>query len=192
MVATPPPKTAFVPESNLPSFTVFEDGSFGYRVRYRILSEDSNRFSHYSPVQKVVANYSFERPSEKSLGDFVIIRQGPYVNVVWDAVSVNNDDSNTFIKKANEYDLWISWSQGEQNNVYIPADRVDGTLQGFIIPPSYQTISSGTIINNNDEPTRLSVEIYVRATIQSRNNTALLVYSLENANIEPPAQPPNV
>jgi hypothetical protein len=184
------PKTASVPEAQLPPLTVFKDGTFGYRVRYRIVSEDANRFSHYSPVQQVRANYSFQRPTGKGLGDFVIIRQGPYINVVWEAVSVNNNNFNSFVKKSNEYDLWLSWSKGETNNVYIPADRVDGTLQGFIIPSSYQVVSSGTRITVQEEPTRLSVEIYVRATTQSRSNTALLVYKLDNANIEPPESPP--
>ena len=184
------PKTAFVPEAQLPPLTVFKDGTFGYRVRYRIVSEDANRFSHYSPVQQVRANYSFQRPTGKGLGDFVIIRQGPYINVVWEAVSVNNNNFSSFIKKSNEYDLWLSWSKGETNNVYIPADRIDGTLQGFIIPSSYQVVSSGTLITVQEEPTRLSVEIYVRATTQSRSNTALLVYKLDNANIEPPESPP--
>lgn len=184
------PKTAFVPEEDLPPLTVFSDGTFGYRVRYRIVSEDSNRFSHYSPVQRVRADYLFSRPTGKELEDFVIIRQGPYINVVWDAISVSNNSFNSFIKKANRYDLWISWSKGESNNVYIPADRVDGTLQGFIIPSSYQTISSGTLVTTNEEPTRLSVEIYIRATTQSRDNQALLVYKLDNENIEPPESPP--
>jgi hypothetical protein len=184
------PKTASVPEAQLPPLTVFKDGTFGYRVRYRIVSEDANRFSHYSPVQQVRANYSFQRPTGKGLGDFVIIRQGPYINVVWEAVSVNNNNFSSFIKKSNEYDLWLSWSKGETNNVYIPADRIDGTLQGFIIPSSYQVVSSGTLITVQEEPTRLSVEIYVRATTQSRSNTALLVYKLDNANIEPPESPP--
>jgi hypothetical protein len=184
------PKTASVLESQLPPLTVFKDGTFGYRARYRIVSEDTNRFSHYSPVQQVRANYSFQRPTGKGVGDFVIIRQGPYINVVWEAVSVRNNDLNSFIKKLNQYDLWLSWSKGESNNVYIPADRVDGTLQGFIIPSSYRVVSSGTQITIQEEPTRLSVEIYARATTQSRNNTALLVYKLDNANIQPPESPP--
>lgn len=186
------PKTAFVPEGQLPPLTVFKDGTFGYQVRYRIVSEDANRFSHYSPVQRVRADYSFQRPSGKGLEDFVIVRQGPYVNIVWEAISISNNKFSSFIKKSNEYDLWLSWSKGENNNVYIPADRVDGTLQGFIIPSSYKISSSGTLITVNQEPTRLSVEIYIRATTQSRSNTALLVYKLDNANIEPPEAPPPI
>ncbi len=182
------PKTAILSEDQLPPLTVFGSETFGYRVRYRIISEDGNRFSHYSPIQTVVANYSFARPAGKGLSDFVIIRQGPYVNVVWDAVTITNDDFNNIIKKASQYDLWISWSKGEQNKLWIPADRVEGTLQGFIIPSSYE-LANGNVIA--EAPTELSVEIYIRATSQSRDNTPLLIYSVEDYDISLPESPPS-
>jgi hypothetical protein len=173
-------KKALVPESDLPPLTVFKDGSFGYRVRYRVVSEDGNRFSHYSPIITVKPDYVFERPAEKAINNFVIIKQGPYINVVWDAVLVKNTISEALIKKATQYDLWLRWSRGESNASYVPADRVDGTLQGFIIPSSY-TLTNGEVVQQT--PTSLSVEIYLRATEQSQNNTSLLVYKIENQSI---------
>jgi hypothetical protein len=185
------PKNAFVSEEELPPFTVFKDGTFGYRLRYRIISEDGNRFSHYSPIETVKANYSFERPNGKLINNFAIVRQGPYVNVIWDPVSIINNDSDLLVKKANQYDLWIRWTQGESNGVYQSIDRVDGTIQGFIVPSSYSLLVSGVQTVVNEEPTRLSVEIYIRSTSPSRNSSALLVYKLDNFNIEPPASPPS-
>jgi hypothetical protein len=173
-------KKALVPEQELPPFTVFKDGTFGYRVRYRIVSEDGNRFSHYSPIFTVKPDYAFERPAAKDINDFVIIKQGPYINVVWDAILVKNTISEALIKKATQYDLWLRWSRGESNASYVAADRVDGTLQGFIIPSSY-TLTDGTVVQQT--PTELSVEIYLRATVQSQSNTALLVYKIENQSI---------
>jgi hypothetical protein len=184
------PQKAIVNENILPPLTVFKDGTFGYRLRYRIVSADANRFSHYSPIYTVRPSYRFERPFGKSLSDFVTIRQGPYVNVIWDAVSVIEKTNKRLIKSQNQYDLWLRWSKGESNAVWIPADRVDGVLFGVAIPSFYQTSTLGTISTINEEPTRLSVEIYIRATRQSRSNTALLVYSANNINIEPPESPP--
>jgi hypothetical protein len=186
-VATLGAKQAIVQEQDLPPFTVFKDGSFGYVVRYRLVSEDGNRFSHYSPIETVKPNYVFERPANKAIDDFVIVRQGPYINVVWDAVSIKDRISKSLIRKSNQYDLWISWTKGESNGVFIPADRVDGNLQGFIIPLSYLLATGSEVA---EEPTRLSVEVYLRATEQSRSNTALLVYKLDNADITVPASPP--
>jgi hypothetical protein len=180
-------KRATVQEQDLPLFTVFKDGTFGYRVRYRIVSEDGNRFSHYSPIETIRPNYIFERPAGKAVGDFVILRQGPYINVLWDAISIKDRVSKTLIRKPNQYDLWLSWNRGENNSIFIPADRVEGTMQGFIIPASYSLADGSTVQN---EPTRLSVEVYLRATQQSRANTALLVYKLDNQDITVPLGPP--
>lgn len=186
-MATRGAKKAIVQEQDLPPFTVFKDGSFGYVVRYRLVSEDGNRFSHYSPIETVRPNYLFERPANKTIGDFVILRQGPYINVVWDAISIKDRISKSLIRKSNQYDLWLRWTKGENNGVFIPADRVDGNLQGFIIPSSY-LLDTGSVVT--EEPTRLSVEVYLRATEQSRSNTALLVYKLDNQDITVPVGPP--
>jgi hypothetical protein len=184
------PQKAIVNENTLPPLTIFKDGTFGYRLRYRIVSADANRFSHYSPIYTVKASYFFERPSGRQATDFVVIRQGPYVNVIWEAVSVKEKATKSLIKVENQYDVWLRWSKGESNAVYIPADRVDGVLFGVTIPNFYQTSTLGTISTINEEPTRLSVEIYIRSTRQSRSNTPLLVYSATNINIEPPESPP--
>lgn len=181
---------AIVNENDLPPLTVFKDGTFGYRLRYRIVSSDLNKESHYSPIFTIKPSYVFERQFNKTIDDFVVIRQGPYVNVVWDAVLIKEKVTGSLIKKQNQYDVWLRWSKGESNAVYVLADLVDGLIQGAIIPNSYQTSTSGTLTTIQEEPTRLSVEIYIRATVQSRSNTALLVYSGSNINIEPPESPP--
>jgi hypothetical protein len=180
-------KKALVTETELPPLIVFKDGSFGYRVRYRIVSEDGNRFSHYSPIATVKPNYVFERPDNKTVNDFVIIRQGPYINVIWDAVSVKDRVSGSLIKKASQYDVWLRWSKGEESPIWVPADRAEGTLQGFIIPGFYE-LSNGSVVQQ--VPTELSVEVYLRATEQSRSNSNLLVYRLDNQDISVPLGPP--
>ncbi len=179
---------AIVEENSLPPFTVFKDGTFGYRIRYRIVSKDKNRFSPYSSIYSVKPNYVFERSAGKAIDDLAVVRQGPYVNVVWDAVSIKDKVTTNLIKKATQYDVWLNWSKGESNAVWVLADRADGTLQGAVIPSSY-SLETGTVIN--EEPNVLSVEVFLRATAQSRNNTALLVYRRLNMNISTPFGPPS-
>jgi hypothetical protein len=179
---------AFVEESSLPPFTVFKDGTFGYQIRYRIISKDKNKFSPYSSIYAVKPNYVFERPAGKAIDDLVVFRQGPYVNIIWDAILIKDKITKNLIKKATQYDVWLSWSRGENNASWVLADRADGTLQGAIIPSSY-SLETGTVVNQ--EPNTLSVEIFLRATQQSRNNTALLVYKRLNMNIATPIGPPS-
>lgn len=188
-MATSGPRKAVITENNLPDITVFQDGVAGYVVRYRIISEDENRFSHYSPLYRVIPNYLYERPAGKSASNFVILRRGPYVDVQWDPVSVRDRVSNNFIKTQNKYDVWVRWTKGEENGIWIESEREEGPRRGFIIPSSYE-LDDGTVVS--EEPTELSVEIYVRATNRSRSNTDLLVYALNDEDVSVPFPGSNV
>jgi hypothetical protein len=42
-----------IPREDLPELSKLSDGSYGYIVRYRIVSEDQNRFSHWSPIREI-------------------------------------------------------------------------------------------------------------------------------------------
>lgn len=42
-----------VPKQDLPPISLLSDGSYGYIMRYRIVSEDQNRFSHWSPIREI-------------------------------------------------------------------------------------------------------------------------------------------
>ena len=191
-MATSGPRKAIVQESELPTPSFFKDGTNGYRVRYRIASEDRNRFSHYSPIYTVRPNYKFQRPEARDLDEIAINRPGnsPYLTVAWQKVSVLNRVTDNFIKTADLYDVWLRWDVDEANAVWVLADRVDGNQLGLVIPKSYTlaTTPSPTVIS--EEPTRLSVEIYIRANPASRNNSSFLVYKLDNENIEPPLPDP--
>lgn len=176
------PLKAIVPENELPYITVFEDGQAGYTVRYRIVSEDGNRFSHYSPFYRVIPNYIYERPAGKTLSDVEILTAGPYVNIVWDPITIKERVEGNEIRKALEYDIFLKWGKGETNPdpVWIFEERVEGTAQGFVHPTQYE-LENGTIVT--DKPNRLSVEIYLRSSNPSRNNTSLLVYKLDGETV---------
>ena len=178
---------AIIAEPNLPPFTVFEDNTFGYRIRYRIVSSDRNRFSPYSSIYTVRPNYKFERPAGKDIDEIAAIRIGPYVNIVWDAITIRDRVSNQLIKRADQYDVWLNWSKGETNAEWILADRTDGTLQGAVVPSSY-TLTTGTVIN--EQPTELGVEVYLRTTAPTRATAALLVYNRLGIDISVPIGPP--
>lgn len=42
-----------LPKEDLPPVSKLSDGSYGYVMRYRIVSEDQNRFSHWSPIREI-------------------------------------------------------------------------------------------------------------------------------------------
>lgn len=44
---------AVVKKDTLPPVTLLSDGTYGYVVRYRIISEDQNRYSQWSPIREI-------------------------------------------------------------------------------------------------------------------------------------------
>lgn len=178
------PQQARILEQNLPDITLFNDLRYGYVARYRIVSEDQNRYSHYSPIYQIYPNYIFERPYSKTLADCLIISNGPYVNVVWDPISIKDRVSGKLIRKAIEYDIWLRWDKAD-GGVFEFQERVEGTAQGFVIPEEY-TLSNGTVVTQ--KPNHLSVEIYLRTSNPQRTSPnplahPLLVYKLDNQTI---------
>lgn len=65
-----------IPREDLPAVSKLSDDSYGYIMRYRIISEDQNRFSHWSPIRELSA------PAPVPVdGDVAIV--GNIVQVVW-------------------------------------------------------------------------------------------------------------
>jgi len=181
-MATQGPQKAILPEDQLPSIRVFEDGTTGYDVRYRIVSEDRNKFSAYSPIFRVVTNYEYVRPTGTTLSDIEILTAGPYVNLVWDPITVKDRVTGSTIKQAVEYDIFLQWGKGETSPdpVWIYEEAVEGTQIGFRYPTQYE-LEDGTVAVA--KPNRLSAEIYIRAANPSRDHTPLLVYKLDNQTV---------
>jgi uncharacterized protein (DUF736 family) len=173
---------AILPELQLPNITVFEDGTFGYSVRYRIVSEDANKFSQYSSIYRVRPNYIFERPQGLAQEALDVSTGGPYVNIQWDAISIKDRISGTLIRTAQEYDIFLQWGQNETNPepVWVFGGSVETTRAGFRYPSSY-TLENGNI--ETATPNSLSVEVFLRSTSPSRDNTSLLVYSVYNQTV---------
>lgn len=74
-------RKARVLKKNLPPVIKLGDNSFGYLVRHRIISEDRNRFSDWTPVQ-VVPAFDLENQPATVTGEISIA--GDSVTVVWD------------------------------------------------------------------------------------------------------------
>lgn len=62
--------------TDLPEVSKLSDGTYGYIVRYRIISEDQNRFSHWSPIRELTMP-----PVIPVDGDVVV--SGSIIQAVW-------------------------------------------------------------------------------------------------------------
>lgn len=92
-------RKASVLSKDLPPVIKLDPNSFGYLTRYRVVSEDRNRFSSWSTVQKVVAFDENNLPEQVD-GDIALMNNSIFIT--WD------DEIDR-----PRYDIFVSFDQGE-------------------------------------------------------------------------------
>jgi hypothetical protein len=135
----------------------------GYSVRYRIVSDDKNRTSQWSPIVQITPGYTY------GLGQIVFNKNGSIAQQAWDAVTILKDGN--VIRQAQEYDIWIRWDRNDGGD-WIYKERIVGTNVSFPIPATYK--KNGIV--QGSAPNRLSTEIYLKGNPISRDSSFLLVY----------------
>lgn len=155
-------KKLLIPRQDLPDINAFT-GAFD--VRFRLTTEDRNRFSAWSPIFSTVPGFTYVS------GDIDISKSSNHINIIWDAVSVEKDGN--FVLQAQRYDIWIKWSKNGPNGDWIYKERVEGTSVSIIIPSTY-TIDG---VDQGDAPNRVTIEIFLRGRPITRDSTILRVYN---------------
>ena len=155
-------KKAKVLKNNLPAIN---SGSETYGVRYRIISEDKNRSSSWSPIFDVDPNYTYVP------GKINITSSNGAVFVTWDPVSIKI--GTNVIKDETDYDVWIKWSQANALGDFIYVRRITGNSTSFVVPDTYYINS----VNQSSVPTRITVEVYLKGEPITRSDVHLRVYN---------------
>ena len=135
-----------------------------YDVRYRIISEDKNRTSHWSPIINIDPQYTYVS------GNIVISSSG-LTTVAWDAVTVKIGTQT--IRQAKDYDVWVKWSKAAGNGDWIYIERVSTSSINLVHPSTF--FING--VDQEDTPNRVTVEIYLKGEPVTRDSVNLLVYS---------------
>lgn len=78
-----------------PALYVFDDESFGYLIRYRIVSEDNNRYSSWSNIYKV------EAPAPPEVFGEILVFDNT-IQIIWDD-----------IQSRPQYDVFVSFDDGD-------------------------------------------------------------------------------
>jgi len=163
------PKKIIIPTQNLPYINSLTKT---FQIRYRITTEDRNRFSAWSEIFQVPSNLIYDF----SPNNINITRVGSRFTVTWEPVIVKTSEKT--IGPLQEYDLWIQWSKGESNAEWFYRERILGNSATLFAPPSYSLVDpvtgEKTIIE--EDPDRISVEIYIPANPPKRED---LVYGEE-------------
>jgi hypothetical protein len=135
-----------------------------YDVRYRVISEDKNRTSHWSPIVTLDPQYIYVP------GNITIVSSG-ITTVAWDSVTVKIGVKA--IRQAKDYDVWVKWSKAAGNGDWNYVQRISGNSINLVHPSTFY-------INGVDQvqaPNRVTVEVYLKGEPITRDSSNLLVYS---------------
>lgn len=153
-------KKLIIPKENLPAINAF---TRQYEIRYRITTEDRNRFSYWSPIFAIRTGTVYEVGTLDLRGKIALEKIGSsYVGITWDSVTEYRlvDEELVPVGEIQEYDVWIRWagSGGANPSEWIHKTRVATNSLNVNIPDDYVYYSGGLPIY--DTPRYLYVEIH--------------------------------
>jgi len=113
-----------------------------YNVRYRLISDNKNNFSYWSPIYEVDPEIIFQRGTLEIPGYMYLEKVGlTFVGVTWDSVSRYKVVSEEFsyLSTVEMYDLWIRWAgtAGVNPSDWIYVERTSSTSTNINIPSQY-------------------------------------------------------
>ncbi len=153
-------KKVIIPKSSLPAIGAVT-GS--YKVRYRIVSDDLNRTSHWSPIHKLsVTPISNTVPYDIQVGENTI-------TTIWNAIAGLPISS---------FDVYLRWMadpvSGEDIEEKYPWEYATtiGTTSYSLIKPTSIVVDGISVV-----PTRFQISVQVFAYNKQRNAEAALFTS---------------
>jgi hypothetical protein len=140
--------------------------SLHYDFRYRVVSEDKNRFSHWSeiiryPMPDVTTPFPFTATNR-----FSISKAGnpEVISAVWSfpGDSENPTDYVKFFRDTTQYDIWVRWNNNnvtDLNNVGWSAWEYSATVSS----------NSFSILKKDGSVKRVEIAVQVPTTIKIRD-----------------------
>jgi hypothetical protein len=150
-----------IKQDNLPTINSITEK---YDVRYRVISEDKNRTSHWSPTVTIDPQYTYFP------GNITIVSSG-ITTVAWDPVTIKI--GTNVIRQAKDYDIWVKWSKQAGNGDWNYAQRISGNSINLVHPSTFYING----VDQQQQPNRVTIEVYLKGQPITRDSVNLLVYS---------------
>jgi uncharacterized protein YbdZ (MbtH family) len=119
-----------IKKENLPSINPTTES---YSVRYRLTTEDRNRFSYWSPIFDIPANISYTTVSGS------VTHVGDLVTVIWENVP-----------NVSTYDIWVAWATGTTPTNFIYYGTFPQNMVNIFNPSTYNRFSVKVYVSNQD------------------------------------------
>lgn len=161
-------KKVTIPNADLP---IVNNQVGGYAVRYRIVSDDKNRVSHWSPTYYIDALYTYVNGNISTPS-----KAGDIVSVAWDKVEIKKGDNS--IGKIRDYEVWVRWDKGDGGD-WIYDGKAQTNTASFVKPSTYY--KNG--VDQVQVPNKFSIEIYLESIPVTRTSGDLLRYSITNHSV---------
>jgi hypothetical protein len=170
-------KKIIIPRSQLPDINSITNS---YQIRFRITTEDRNRFSAWSEIFQIDPGFVFVPGASN------IATSGSVTTVIWDAVNIQKtfNGVESIVGQAQQYDVWTRWTNSTAIGIdpdygdWVYRERITNTSINFLKPPSY-THNGEIVTGPNATIDRLFVAVYARGNPIIRSSN-LLLYSFDN------------
>ena len=145
-----------------------EVAALHYDFRYRVVSEDKNRSSHWSeiiryPMPDVTTPFPFTATNRFSISD-TNTTDSKLITAVWSfpGDSENPSDYVKFFRDTTQYDVWIRWN----NN-----NTTDLNDAGWTLWEYEATISSNSfsILKKDGDVKRIEIAVQIPTTVKIRD-----------------------
>lgn len=115
-------------------------------LRYRIVSEDRNRSSYWSPVFTVVPPVYYIQGDLDIPGNVIATKNSGYITLAWDSVHIHGNEEYELESWGTlpSYDIWIQYGGNNMVNAgpWFYKERVFTTSVNLVTPPTYTYIDS--------------------------------------------------
>lgn len=143
-------------KKDLPYY-IGDNKSLSYNIRYRIISEDRNRISHWSPFYKLGETSTFTEvgfdpanPYTTSIPNNVIINKSSHtITISWTLPSlliVNPTDAQKALQAQQaaitDFDVYIRWKTGTSYSDWKYQGEVHSTFFGMSYAPKVNSVGS--------------------------------------------------
>lgn len=142
-------KKIIIPKAKLPGiFASSEENKSVYILRYRFISEDKNRTSHWSPTYKIIA----EDTAAEIMNAIVVDNSNKVVNLVWEP-QTNIPEYYIFIKwnHENPQSKWEFYAKTSQTNYSIVYGAGKTSIKIAVQKPTVQQerFDTATLFEND-------------------------------------------
>lgn len=170
-------KKVVVKNKELPLVS-FDDTDLFYDLRYRIISEDKNRTSHWSPVRRIVVppttDAGLPYTTDSRIHIYTVGSNPTIINCSWSykALADNPSDLEKVFSDVSIFDVWIRYNPNLNN---------DATWEEW----QYVTMVSSTFFSTIKrtalpDPKQIEIAIQIPTTVKQRDDRLTLFLARHN------------